>query len=536
MTRTAYSYARFSSAEQEKGDSEDRQTKDAKAYADANDFVLEPLGVDRGISAYHGKNISEGVIGDFIKRVEAGEIPAGCVLLLESPDRFSRQLFSDCWPHFQKILNGGIEIHFLFVKKVLKPNHSFIDLLQIGVEIDRGNSESANKSARVGKAWKKKKANAGNGLALTSVVPAWLQAVKGQRPVIVPQRAATVKKIFRLAALGLGAYRITAQLTADGDKPFGEGGWTLPYIKKILKNRAVLGEFQPKKRVNEQRAIDGESIMGFFPPVVTQMEWDAARASVVARTHNYSKRGYAVCGGRVGNGTNLFSGLLVDASLAGRPMSFRGKSGRTKSDYLVTAYKAGKPQHSMRYDTFERGFLGFLSELDWRSIAGQTESVEFHAAQAGLNKVLGELDRVQRRMTATNTAMEADDIDAATLTVLATRLAKDEAQLANLVAQRDALQVNVDVVKTRCEALYTPETLLALILSRTPETNDVRLRLRNEIRRRVEKIGINFSKTGSITATIVFVNGARKAVIFKGDSITLAYQHDYVRPEIVPAA
>ena len=67
MTRTAYSYARFSSAEQEKGDSEDRQTKDAKAYADANDFVLEPLGVDRGISAYHGKNISEGVIGDFIK-------------------------------------------------------------------------------------------------------------------------------------------------------------------------------------------------------------------------------------------------------------------------------------------------------------------------------------------------------------------------------------------------------------------------------------------------------------------------------------
>ena len=264
----------------------------------------------------------------------------------------------------------------------------------------------------------------------------------------------------------------------------------------------------------------------FFPPVVTQMEWDAARASVVARTHNYSKRGYAVCGGRVGNGTNLFSGLLVDASLAGRPMSFRGKSGRTKSDYLVTAYKAGKPQHSMRYDTFERGFLGFLSELDWRSIAGQTESVEFHAAQAGLNKVLGELDRVQRRMTATNTAMEADDIDAATLTVLATRLAKDEAQLATLVAQRDALQVNVDVVKTRCEALYTPETLLALIQSRTPETNDVRLRLRNEIRRRVEKTGINFSKTGSITATIVFVNGARKAVIFKGDSITLAYQHD----------
>jgi hypothetical protein len=189
----------------------------------------------------------------------------------------------------------------------------------------------------------------------------------------------------------------------------------------------------------------------------------------------------------------------------------------------------------VRYDRFESAFLHFLQDLDWKSVVGQTESAELHAAQAALDKALAEIDKVQRRMSATNTAMEADDIDAATLTVLATRLAKDEAQLATLVAQRDALQVNVDVVKTRCEALYTPETLLALIQSRTPETNDVRPRLRNEIRRRVEKICINFRKTGSINATIVFVNGARKAVIFKGDSITLAYQQNFERPEIVPA-
>ena len=70
----------------------------------------------------------------------------------------------------------------------------FTDLLQIGIEIDRGNSESANKSDRVGKAWKRKKENAGNGLALTSVVPAWLKAVKGQPPVVIPEHAATVRK------------------------------------------------------------------------------------------------------------------------------------------------------------------------------------------------------------------------------------------------------------------------------------------------------------------------------------------------------
>ena len=65
---------------------------------------------------------------------------------------------------------------------------------------------------------------------------------------------------------------------------------------------------------------------------------------------------------------------------------------------------------------------------------------------------------------------------------------------------------------------------------------ETRVRLREEIRRKVSKIGINFSKTGSTTATIVFVNDARKAVIFKGDSITLAIQQvSFERPEIVPA-
>ena len=167
-------------------------------------------------------------------------------------------------------------------------------------------------------------------------------------------------------------------------------------------------------------------------------------------------------------------------------------------------------------------------------MAGQAESAELHAIETELNKALAEIDKVKRRMSATNTAMEADNIDAATLTVLAARLVKDQALLTTLTVQKEELRATVDAAKAQSAALYTPETLLALIQSRTPQANDVRLRLRNEIRRRVEKIGINFSKTGSITATIVFVNGARKAVIFKGDSITLAQQVSFDRPEIVP--
>jgi DNA invertase Pin-like site-specific DNA recombinase len=79
------------------------------------------------------KKISEGTLGEFIKRIEAKQIPRGSILLVESPDRVSRQRFSDAYPTYQRILNAGIEIHFLSIRDVLKPNHSFTDILRVGL-------------------------------------------------------------------------------------------------------------------------------------------------------------------------------------------------------------------------------------------------------------------------------------------------------------------------------------------------------------------------------------------------------------------
>jgi hypothetical protein len=105
------------------------------------------------VSAFAGKNVSEGALGEFIKRVECKKITRGSALFVESPDRVSRQPFSECWPSYQRILSAGMGIHFLSIGRVLKPNHTFVDVLQIGVEIDRGNSESQMKSQRLGAVW-----------------------------------------------------------------------------------------------------------------------------------------------------------------------------------------------------------------------------------------------------------------------------------------------------------------------------------------------------------------------------------------------
>ncbi len=39
------------------------------------------------------------------------------------------------------ILNAGMEIHFLSIRDLLIADHSFTDILRVGVEIDRANAE-----------------------------------------------------------------------------------------------------------------------------------------------------------------------------------------------------------------------------------------------------------------------------------------------------------------------------------------------------------------------------------------------------------
>jgi DNA invertase Pin-like site-specific DNA recombinase len=90
----AYSYARFSTPEQERGDSERRQIDAARHYAEQQGFDLdESVVVDRGISAFAGKNVSEGALGEFIKRVERKKITRGSALFVESPDRGAGRSF-----------------------------------------------------------------------------------------------------------------------------------------------------------------------------------------------------------------------------------------------------------------------------------------------------------------------------------------------------------------------------------------------------------------------------------------------------------
>src|SRR4051812_945485 len=91
-TPKAYSYIRFSTPEQRKGDSLERQTDKASNYAAEHGLELDTeLNLtDLGVSGYRLKNAKVGALGLFMRAVEDGRVASGSYLLIENVDRLTR--------------------------------------------------------------------------------------------------------------------------------------------------------------------------------------------------------------------------------------------------------------------------------------------------------------------------------------------------------------------------------------------------------------------------------------------------------------
>ena len=91
MTQNAIIYARFSSIEQSKGYSLERQFKNGREYVERNGWQLEAELKDEGKSAFHGGNRAEGTaLHTFELEARNGQ-HRGKVLCVENIDRLSRQ-------------------------------------------------------------------------------------------------------------------------------------------------------------------------------------------------------------------------------------------------------------------------------------------------------------------------------------------------------------------------------------------------------------------------------------------------------------
>ncbi|HLL54033.1 MAG TPA: recombinase family protein, partial [Myxococcaceae bacterium] len=172
----AYSYLRFSTPEQEEGDSIRRQITNTQAYARELGLELDDTlrFEDKGVSAFRGKNSSEGALAEFLENVKAGKVPEGSFLIVEALDRVSRENPYEAMDVLNGILRQGISVAVASEREVYSREslrkHPF-EMLKPLMRFQTAHEESKKKSYRTLENWKAKRDLAAQGKVMSTQGP-----------------------------------------------------------------------------------------------------------------------------------------------------------------------------------------------------------------------------------------------------------------------------------------------------------------------------------------------------------------------------
>ncbi|MDB6026691.1 MAG: resolvase-like serine recombinase [Verrucomicrobiales bacterium] len=402
QTKTCFSYIRFSSGKQAKGNSEDRQLEIAPKVARDKGWVLdESLNLaDLSLSAFKEANLGpKGKLSGVLEGVKSGKIPRGTVMIIEALDRLTRAELDKAYDLFRDLLRAGLELYVEkgqrhYTRESLK---NPIDLLIAIVELNAANAFSALLSERVGKAWKKKReALAADGKRLTKKVPGWLEGAT-LKP--VPERVAIVKRIFKLYDDGIGISSIVKKLNGEKIPTWGgirlnkKGVWNPSYVSQVLHSRAVIGEFQPHITRNAptgtyyKRIKAGDPIKDYYPSIISPELFYGVQAKLgdnrkAPRTE------------KIGN---LFSGLAY--CKCGQKM-YLADSGARKY-FMCWGKLKGLGCHapSMRYEPIEAALSDYLENYpEWFVKRETPEENQTDTLRGKLAEVQSQIDNITKAL------------------------------------------------------------------------------------------------------------------------------------------
>jgi DNA invertase Pin-like site-specific DNA recombinase len=366
----AYSYLRFSTPEQARGDSFRRQAQLAREFAAKHGLELDEQLTfqDLGVSAYRGSNAESGRLGDFLEAVRAGQVPPQSYLLVESLDRVSRQTARKALRLLEDIIETDVLVVTLTDGRIYDRETLDKDptaLMMALVIFMRAHDESAMKSRRLKAVWQSKRSKA-DAKALTARAPSWLRLTPLRTWEVVEERAAVVRRVFAMAAQGIGQHAITTALNADGVPPFGRGKgfWHRSAVAKLLANPAVAGTFVPhtlEHEGNKRLRQPQKPVEGYFPRIVEEGLYEAVRALWAGQrspqrgrhTHEPVRNALGglaqcpLCGGRM---TRVSKG---SKARAGKPslVCVAGKTG------------AGCKYHAVPYEAVEAALIASAGHL-----------------------------------------------------------------------------------------------------------------------------------------------------------------------------
>lgn len=304
----AYSYIRFSSLRQADGDSLRRQMALARAYADEHGLELDDKFTykDLGVSAYDRSNLERGALGLFLQAVEAGKVPKGSILLVEAFDRLTRSPPLVAVNLLSDIVRASITIVTLSDRKTYTEeslNASLADLMMSVVLMMAAHEEVKHRAARVRDYYQARRDNKLPVVGATA--PGWLAKMANEAGwELIPDKAESVRKVFDQALSGLGSVAITRLANAERwiVPSRGHAGWHHSNVLKLLKNRSVLGEYQPMTITNGKLVPLGDPWPDYFPKLIDEDLFLRIQAIISRRQFGTGKRGITYC--------NIFRGLL----------------------------------------------------------------------------------------------------------------------------------------------------------------------------------------------------------------------------------
>jgi DNA invertase Pin-like site-specific DNA recombinase len=354
---------------------------------------------DLGVSAFRGENSATEALAGFLEAIRTHKVKAGDVLLVESLDRLTREAAQEALGLFLAILKTGVEIYTCEPERHYTRASTAWEIMEALVFMERAHNESSTKSMRGLAYWQERRKHM-TGQPIHQYCPAWLKLSENKSKfVVIPQAAKAIKLIFKWAGEGLGLNPITAKLNAKGIEPIARKDiWCRSYVAKLLKDKALLGYFQPHAYKGGQRVPVGDAILDYFPQIITEREWYAVRHAVKERGKELGPRGVGVA--------SLFTSLIHDARDGEKMHLIYSSSSRKNNTRMLLSWGArnGKPgsvRLPFAYDGVERAFGATLKELTASDLLGgeiDTREEDIAALSGRLEELNEKIHKVQERV------------------------------------------------------------------------------------------------------------------------------------------
>ena len=355
---------------------------------------------------------------------------------------------------------------------------------------------------------------------MTSKCPDWLELSKDKKTFTINEDAQfAINLIFDKKLEGKGSEKITKELNQTSYwKPIGRNGkipsWRKSYIDKLLHNdRRLIGEHQLYRLIDDRREPIGEPIK-YYPPIIEQDKFDRVQAQI---KRNFLQKGFA--GGRNGKMSNLFSPMAV-CFFCGSPMQLidKGKPPKGAQYYICDKEKrsidGGCISGHIRYDRIEENILTYCKGLDISDILPKNDDViselaQLHDQQQAIEGDLGELERAIDRYydlikTLNKSAEKAFSHRISADLVKKDRLIQEKKDIIDRIEQ-----INNDGKHTQVQLNNIQELIEKMEDKEDPQRLEIRINLRNHLRRLIKKIRIT-----SDSIHMLFYTGASRGIHF----------------------